>query len=77
MGQFRTLRGCFDESAGEAGIPMTRKRTTVITIETDEVVIRRFPGVVKTGRNREVSVETTSETEESAREKSNQEKTDV
>ena len=56
---------------------MIRKRTTVITIETDEVVIRRFPGVVKTGRNHEVSVETTSETEESTREKSNQEKNDV
>jgi hypothetical protein len=27
---------------------MTRKRTTVITIETDEVVIRRFPGVIRT-----------------------------
>ncbi len=52
---------------------MTRKRTTVITIETDEVVIRRFPGAAKTGRNREVSVEAISETEESTPEKPNQE----
>ena len=60
---------------------MTKKRTTVITIETDEVVIRRFPAVVRTERNREVgwevNIETTCETEEATREKPNQETSDV
>ena len=58
-------------------IPMTRKRTTVITIETDEVVIRRFPAALKTERNREVSIETRCEPEEPTREKPNQETSDV
>ena len=56
---------------------MTRKRTTVITIETDEVVIRRFPAVVTAESYREVSTETTCETEEAGREKPNQETSDV
>jgi hypothetical protein len=56
---------------------MIRKRTTVITIETDEVVIRRFPAVVRTEPHREVSIETTRETEEAVREKPNQETSDV
>jgi hypothetical protein len=56
---------------------MTRKRTTVITIETDEVVIRRFPAVLKTEPNREVTIEARCETEEATREKPNQETSDV
>jgi len=56
---------------------MTKKRTTIITIETDEVVIRRFPAVVRTERNREVSIETTCETEEATCEKPNQETSNV
>ena len=58
-------------------IPMTRKRTTVITIETDEVVIRRSPASVKSEPHREVAIEATCETNEPSREKPNQETSDV
>ena len=61
---------------------MTKKRTTVITIETDEVVIRRFSAAsqtaasqtkVKGGPGSETSIDTTCEVSESTPAKPNQE----